>query len=574
MIDYTRLNKASDTFPHIVRTKDNLYTVRINNRFVHSYYTCAREAMRLVEDILKLERDKTLVILLGAGLGYHIEILEKEGFKKLIIIEQDKEIYSIFKSIYNVGAGTYVISPDDEASRIDAVFSLLDIENLKNIKTVILRGSYDKEVYRPFEERIERILQVKLGDFSTRLKFEEIWFINIIKNIANIKKSLPVKRLFGAFKNVPVLVISAGPSLKDSITAIREFEGRCIIIAVDTALSVLYEAGITPDFIYSLDSQVYNLSDFSMIPDDYLKNTRLVYDIVVNPLLPGRFNSLYENADNYTIAANTAHLDFDYNGNSYLIKNDLVNWIETAGGFRIGDIETGGSVSTSAFYLAYQMGGNPIILAGQDLAYTGLCSHSVSTSHFYKFIRNSSRLKTLQSIFMNILFSRKFSETSPLYKYGENDGVLYTDFVLNNFRGWFEESAASIIKFNSDIDLINASGQGTIIKGFKPQKLGEYLNENNFPKIDKVKLSGSFLIDSKKIDKIITMLKPLGNYINELEADPAVFESIENSEWKFIRRYFMREKIIYERYGNCDKINIERKLHRLIKAIEEINHEK
>ncbi|MGA2141757.1 MAG: 6-hydroxymethylpterin diphosphokinase MptE-like protein [Brevinematales bacterium] len=571
MIDYSRLESiASSDTKGLMRTKDNRFTMLLHGRYVHSFYTCGREAARLVEHILPLERENTLVIFLGAGLGYHIEELEKEGFKNLIIIERDREIFSVFDKIYIRGDNSYVISPDDEPSRLDTIITMLDIEKWKNIKTVSLRGSYERELYKPFEDRIERLLQVKLGDFSTRLKFEEIWLINIIKNIGNLKSSGLVRQLFGKAVNVPVIVVSAGPSLKLSLNEINRFSDKCIVIAVDTALTPLYEAGIIPDFIYSLDSQVHNLNDFSMIGTDYLKRTRLIYDIVVNPELPAYFRGISGSGRINTFTANTAHLDFDFNGNSYLIKNELVNWIESAGSLRIGDIETGGSVSTSAFYFAYQMGGNPIMLTGQDLAYSYFCSHASSTSHFYRIIAGTSRLKSLQDVFMGIMLSRRYIRTDPVNPQrggGEKPG-LYTDFVLKNFRGWFEESAKSIMRFNPEISLVNSSSGGSLIDNFQNIGMTDYFNKNDYHKLDKEKLFDSMLIETGKTDKIISLLAPLHDYLVNLEADRGIFNKIRNSEWKFLDKYFMRENMIFERYGNFDNNNVERKLFRFIKAIE------
>ncbi len=563
MIDYSKLESIEDS--RLIRTRDNMFTMQLRGRYIHSYYTCRKEAARLVEDILLLDRKNTLVIFFGAGLGYQVDILEKEGFDNLIIIEREKEIYSIFNKIYKPGENSFVISPDDDPSRLDTIFTMLEIENLKNIKTVILRGAFNKELYQPFEDRIERLMRVKLGDFSTRLKFEEIWLINIIKNINNLKYSGFIRQLFGRAGNMPVLVVSAGPSLKSSLCEINKISGRCILIAVDTAVLPLFESGIIPDFIYSLDSQVHNLNDFSMIGLDYLKRTRLIYDIVVNPELPYYFRKLATAGQINMFAANTAHLDFDFNGNSYLIKNEFASWIETAGSLRIGDIETGGSVSTSAFYFAYQLGGNPIILSGQDLAYSYMCSHSVSTSHFYKIIMNSSRLKSIQSIFIDILLSRRYVKVLP---------GLFSDFVLQNFRGWFEESAKSVIKFNPEISLINSSAYGSPIKNFHNISLSELFNKKDYPVLDKEKQFGDLLIEPNKIDKIISRLVPLYDYMKSLKADPDIFKIIKDSEWKFISKFFMRENMIYERYGNFDLDNTERKLYRFIKAIEGINYGK
>ena len=80
--------------------------------------------------------------------------------------------------------------------------------------------------------------------------------------------------------------------------------------------------------------------------------------------------------------------------------------------------------------------------------------------------------------------------------------------------------------------------------------------------------------NENKIDKIISRLVPLYDYMKSLKADPDIFKNIKNSEWKFISKFFMRENMIYERYGNFDLDNTERKLYRFIKAIEGINYGK
>ncbi len=572
MINNSKLETLAEQNPSLIKTKDNHYTLRIQGQYVHSYYSCEKEANRLVEQILPLDKEKTLIIIIGSGLGYHIEILERAGFNNLIIIEKNMEIFSIFKNIYKLKKNYYVISPEDDASRLDTIFSLFELQKLTHIKTVILRGCYKKELYVSFEDRIERLLKVKLGDFATRLRFEEIWFINIIKNISNLKSSFFVNQLFNTVRNIPILIISAGPSLKYSLKNIENIYKYCFIIAVDTALIPLYEAGIIPDFVYSLDSQIHNLKDFCLIDHDYLRKTRLIYDVVVNPRLPDFFKSINQTGSIKSFAANTAHMDIDYNGHSFLVKNDLVNWMETTGGFRIGDIETGGSVSTSAFYFAYLMGGNPIILAGQDLAYTYYCSHSPSTSHYYQMIHSSSRMNPLQSIFLNILLSRKYMPVQSLYPV-QNE-TLYTDFVLNNFRGWFEESAASVLKFNPDIHLINSTYQGAFLNYFVSENLDDHFTKNNYSILDKEKLFNFQLIDFHKIDNMISQLKLIYDYMKSLDVNPSFFQSIEQSEWKFLQKYFMREMLIYERYENFDKFNIERKLFRFIKSIEGVFYDK
>jgi len=568
MINYRTLEELSLHDKMIQKTKDDLYTVKIENQYIHSLYACGREAKRLIEGILPLDREKTLIIIIGSGLGYHIEMLEKAGFNRIIIIEKNPVIYNYFKKIYVLKEGMYLLSPSDKADKLDSIFSLVELAQLKNIKTVVLRGGYKKELYEDFEERIDRLLKVKLGDFTTRLKFEEIWFINIIKNIKNLKKSFLVSQLFNRARDIPIVIVSAGPSLRDSLNSLRKIKDKAIVIAVDTAILPLYEAGIAPDIVYSLDSQVYNLQDFCMIEKDYFKKINLVYDIVVNPYLPHFFESFQNDRINKFIA-NTAHMDFDFQGNPFLIKNELVNWMEVEGSFKIGDIETGGSVSTSAFHFAYMMGGNPLIIIGQDLAYTYMMSHSSSSSHFYKIMGNENRFLTIQSIFLNILFSRRSMLTDALYPGLSNEDKIYTDFVLNNLKGWFEESAKSVMQFQRSVRLINSTIQGAKIRFFNNMPLEGCFTD--IPAIrEKEKILFSCLIDFHKIDKMIMEIKRLSGYITSLKIDKNIFNNIEMSQWSFVLRYLMKEKLVFERYERLDVENIERKIYRLTKAIEGI----
>ncbi len=578
MIDYKALKEKALIDKEIITAKDGLFTIKIEGQYVHSFYSPSKEATRLVENILNLDREETLIIILGSGFGYHIEILEKNGFKNILIIEKNPKIFNIFQKIYRISQTHFIISPEDSAEKLDNIFSLIEIQNFRNIKTVVLRGGYKKEFYAPFEERIERILKVKLGDFSTRLNFEEIWFINILKNIPNLKNSYPVHQLFFKKLKIPVLIVSAGPSLKSSLNMINDIKDYCVTIAADTALLPLFEAGIIPDFVYSLDSQVHNLSDFSQIDRTYLSKIGLVYDIVVNPALPEFFTNcrqkISENNLTGNFITNTAHLDFDYGGNPFLIKNEFVNWIEMTGGIKIGDIESGGSVSTSAFHFAYSIGGNPILLTGQDLAYSYKTTHSTSTSHFYRMLQKNNRLNPIQSTFLKILLSRKLIQVNGFNINNKSMEDITTDFVLNNFRGWFEESAKNIIRLNPDIPLINTTETGAVIKNFTNEGLGEWVKKlkKNGQKIDRKKLFDNQLIDSNKIDKIMTSILQLGNFIKQLKSDKSIFEAIDTSEWTFLGRYFMKDRVIFERYDKFDKAQLDKKIYRLLKNIEGITN--
>lgn len=558
MIDREKLERDSARFSEIVRSKDGDFNILTGKKYVHSRYSPVSEAERLVESILSLDPEKTLVLFIGSGLGYQMEILEKAGFRQMAVIEKDPVIFGIYREFYSGSEKIPAVGPDDSPEKLDAILASYNIQNLKNIKTVTLRGNYDHGVYSPYEERLERLLKVKLGDFATRLHFEELWFTNILGNIRNLKKSSAVSSLFGKASGIPVIIVSAGPSLKDSLKDIRRAAPYSVIVAADTALLPLYEAEISPDFVYTLDSQIHNLGDFMMIDRKYLSGVRLVYDIVVHPSLP----ELFCTSGKY--AANTAHIEMDTDGNPFLIQNEFADWIEKKSGVRFGNIETGGSVATSAFHFAYLLGGDPIILVGQDLAFTGRATHTVSSSHYYRVLKNCGRLRPVQSVFLDVIRRRKTRPAEPI---GKKNGDLLTDFVLDNFRGWFEESASRIS--GNGPALLNATVKGSKIGHFREIDLGKWSSEaaRSGKKIDRQKLFPADLIDFPSVDRIYPEFSKLLSFLEKLPADGSLFDRIGGSEWPFLERYFMKEKTVYDRYGREDAPVLKRKISRLIKNI-------
>ena len=58
----------------------------------------------------------------------------------------------------------------------------------------------------------------------------------------------------------------------------------------------------------------------------------------------------------------------------------------------LGDVQSGGSVATSGLDLLRGLGYDPIILIGQDRAYTGREIHSTGTHHNEKWLINLSRI--------------------------------------------------------------------------------------------------------------------------------------------------------------------------------------
>jgi len=163
----------------------------------------------------------------------------------------------------------------------------------------------------------------------------------------------------------------------------------------------------------------------------------------------------------------TAKYFTDSKGKTIKEGTPIINWIESRTE-PLGDIQSGGSVSTSAFDLLLNMGCRPIILIGQDLAYTGREIHSAGTHHNDDWLPACSRVKNLDTINQSVIRKRSINSTGA---YGGNGNVI-TDFVLDLYRGWFQDSAQRI-----PFETINATEGGARIKNTVEKKLSLLADE-------------------------------------------------------------------------------------------------
>jgi len=138
-----------------------------------------------------------------------------------------------------------------------------------------------------------------------------------------------------------------------------------------------------------------------------------------------------------------------------------IEWIERKTG-PLGDIQSGGSVATSAFDLLLNMGCDPIILVGQDLAYSGREYHCSGTYHNDDWIPKINRFSNLDTINQNVIRKRKIKYVK---RYGDRNTII-SDFVFDLYRSWFEDSAGRI-----SASVINATGDGSKISNTREMNL-------------------------------------------------------------------------------------------------------
>ena len=125
-------------------------------------------------------------------------------------------------------------------------------------------------------------------DIDTKAAFSQKFYANIFANARDILESPGILPLKNIFSNIPVVVVSAGPSLDKNIGLIRSARKRIIVLTVATALKPLLRNGVEPDIVIAIDTNEETIQSFSIekIPE----RLWLVFD----PCIPPEINNFFK----------------------------------------------------------------------------------------------------------------------------------------------------------------------------------------------------------------------------------------------------------------------------------------
>jgi len=294
------------------------------------------------------KRRSTLVVLMGVGLGYHaLELVKEESLVRLNP--------SIFRTLMNAVDFSSVLS--DERVRIlagcpeDGLFVALSsalaphFAGLKCLTFLPLAAAL--QAAGPYYETCRKTLK-EIGDtfiighagndpYDSLAAYEHF--------IANIEPCLtrPGGRyLKGLFPKRPAIVVATGPSLRKSIHLLKDLEDKAVIVSADASLRILHSHGIHPHVTATTERTPGFDKWFIGLKD--LDKTVLAAVSFTHPS---------------TLEA--------YNGPVVFFQRHYA--FTSSLGFLEDAIDMGPSTANMAYAVARNMGCDPIILVGNDLAF-------------------------------------------------------------------------------------------------------------------------------------------------------------------------------------------------------------
>ncbi|MEW5767931.1 MAG: 6-hydroxymethylpterin diphosphokinase MptE-like protein [bacterium] len=435
----------------ILESKTGLPTIRYKGVLIHGLEDPRGEAKKAA---LSADLTRTDVVFVhGFGLGYHVEELLKESNPdiKILVVEKDSNIFSA--ALHLVDLRPILRSPRVTLAVTATSESILkwvaaNFQFLKNRGTWTIEHRPAVDLYPEYYEALSRQIKAYLENqrlqAATLARFGFEWQQNILTNLPIALANPGVKDLVNVFPSgLPVIIISAGPSLDKNIPLLNKAKGKALLIAVDTSLRPLLNQGVKPDLVVAVDPQQTNYRYFEGI--DLSEGPPLVAGLIT-----------------YWEILNIPGPKFIFSTNHPF---DL--WVSE----RIGDkgfLETaGGSVATVAFYLARELKGNPIIFIGQDLAYTDGLVYTRDSALIASWVDRINRFNTMEMMIYDYIKERSIITVPGIY-----GGEVETNRVLNEYRKWFE---AEIPKCEPGTVVINATGGGARIEGTLPLPFEETL---------------------------------------------------------------------------------------------------
>jgi len=349
----------------IVKTKTGFPTLRIKKEsgqsiLLHSRYDPVKEARNFLAGY---DLDNTdFLIVLGFGLGYHVEEIIKSysKIKLILVVEPHPYLFKFALSIMDLSSilsspKIRLILEDDPVKIKEKILPLGEIFLTGKISIVVhYPSSYllgDKFV--EIKKSISDAILWSRANLGTNIAKGDIFQKNILANLPQIINNPGIKNLFDKFKDKPVICVAAGPSLDKNIHLLKEAKDKALIICVDAALRTMLKHKIKPDIVVSID---YGIGARNLF-DGIMEQTEDLFLAADPEVCPDVFS--------------------DFRGKKFIINipKPLVGWLSNFMEDK-GFLEKGSSVAHAAFFLAKAVGGDPIIFVGQDLSYPEGITHA------------------------------------------------------------------------------------------------------------------------------------------------------------------------------------------------------
>lgn len=334
-------------------SKNGEVNLIVNNEYYYSRYNPKKDVDKFISN--KIDKDCHRYIILGVGLGYHIDKLLEQDNKEIIVIETELEIFEYVKK-YGY------LEKYSSNSRVKFATSFKEIKFTINDRLIII-AAWKRHLY---SQKLKLLVEQLEFEFSKGSNEDEM-----LSNFnINLKSTWsPINRLQNFLNGKMAILVSAGPNLDEQIDFLKRAKNRAYILSVSAAYKTLKKNNIIPDGIVAIDQRV----EFTRQLDGSAVEIPLFLLSTVHPSFTSN------------------------NARKFLLFQKGLSFVEEY--TNINDyplIESHGSVATAGLSLLQYFNALQIIFVGQDLAVYKNRTHAADSSSNY-ILSTASHYQTLSN---------------------------------------------------------------------------------------------------------------------------------------------------------------------------------
>jgi hypothetical protein len=408
-------------------TEDGVPTCRVEVAGIGRSLGSARHPLREAERLAEQADPSRAAIfaVLGFGLGYHVDAMAQRvrGAGLILCYEPDVDLLrSVLKRVDCTAAfETGRVMLVHEAGSSDAISA-----RLRGLEGVLALGvrfiAHPPSAARlgasaeVFSKKLVEVISAAKTSIVTTLVQTEKTLENTLRNAHAYAGHPGLDDLAGAIEGVPAIVVSAGPSLAESIDVLARpgVRERACIIAAQTVLKPLLQRGVRPHFVTALDYHDISKRFYEGLTTEMVEGVTLVAEPKANPAIleawPGAMRLAGDEVlDRVLGDASHAH------------------------------IRGGATVAHLSYFLARHLGCDPVILVGQDLAYTDGLYYGAGAAIHHVWAAELGEFRTLE-----MMEAERIGRARAMLRQavGQDGQPVVTDEQLHNYLLQFEREFA------------------------------------------------------------------------------------------------------------------------------------
>ncbi len=438
-IERTPVNNRFTVSRHGSQASVNLYS-REGSFYYYDINDPLEDVARQIK-ALNLKNTR-LAVFLGIGLAYELMYYVQNESKKqntsyILVIEKDLEIF-------RAAIETYDLSAFIRNSQLKLIVGLEEGELYTSIREYLQENNRYfllkalKAIYHPSSLRLNKDYYIRalqlLKDAGSQqvLHFGNdpydslIGIENMLANLDEIISNPGIKLLYDKFAAKPAIVVATGPSLNKNKHLLKGLEKQALIIAADASLRVLIDMGVKPHLVTSLERVMPTVKLLEGFEKKEVDDVYLAACPVVR-------NELYQA---YPGPRLIVYRDFDH-----------FKWL----GIDRGILKIQLSAGNMAFKVAEALGCDPIILIGQDLAFSrDGRTHANGTAYGEKQALPGGQILTVSGN-----DGRPIETTSTWYSFlrsYEMDLLNYSGTCINATEGGAYITGTEVMPFQEAVD--------------------------------------------------------------------------------------------------------------------------